>query len=161
MSSGQEWKVKIGSHQMVHIGNNTHLRAAPWIKKLILGFVARCLPQVPELLVRAPTTNQGSGLASWNRSYHTQLTFSSYRKETRHFIVRRLSLLRANVGVLFDFRSIEKNSWAHAMLLELLLLLLNFVLTILLIYQKSSFISLPPQLLLHLALTSLGTRKSM
>lgn len=144
MSSGQEWKVKIESHQMVHIGNNTHLWAATWIKKLILGVVARCWPQVPELLVRVPTTNQGSGWVSWNQSYHTQLTFSSYRKETRHFIVGRLSLLRASVGVLFDFQSTEKNSWAHATLLELLLCLLNLVLTILLIYPKSSFISLHP-----------------
>lgn len=48
---------------MVHIGNNTHLWVATWIKKLILGFVVCWLPQVPELLVMAPTTNQGSGIS--------------------------------------------------------------------------------------------------
>src|SRR5574337_1106234 len=62
--------------------------------------------------------------------------FPATRKKLGIF-VRRLSLTRANVGVLFDFWSTEKTLWTHAMLLQLLWLLLNSFPTILLIYHNS------------------------
>lgn len=103
---------------MVHIGNNTHLWAATWIKKLISGFVARCLLRVPELLVMAPTTNQARDRHNGTNLTTLRWHFPATTKKLG-ILVRQLSLLRANGGVLFDFQSVEKNSWAHAMLLEL------------------------------------------
>lgn len=100
VSSEQEWIVEIESYQMVHIVNNTHLWSTMCIKKLVLGFMACCLAQVPELVAAAITTNQQSRSPWYNQHYHTRLTFfqvskrnlvflwssSSYQKKCKYFI---------------------------------------------------------------------------